>query len=57
MEKFKIEEGPLSYKTCYMKTLEERDVDAYISGKIVFVMSSNPDVVTLENGVLSFSAA
>jgi hypothetical protein len=36
-----------------MKTLEERDVDAYISGKIVFVMSSNPDVVTLENGVLS----
>lgn len=50
---FKIEEGPLSYKTCYMKTLEERDVDAYISGKIVFVMSSNPDVVTLENGVLS----
>lgn len=50
---FKIEEGPLSYKTCYMKTLEERDLNAFLSEKVVYTYSSNTDGVTVENGVVS----
>ena len=43
----------MSYKTCYMKTLEERDLNAFLSEKVVYTYSSNTDGVTVENGVVS----
>ena len=52
-KEFKIEEGPLDYKTYYMKSLEILDLNVSLSEKIVYTYSSNTDGVTVENGVVS----
>ena len=56
-KEFNIEEGSFTRMagTCTLKTLAKRDLNGYVSDKIVYWSSSNTDYVTVDNGVISAS--